>query len=110
MKIQLLVALGLVLGAAATQVARAADDHLDAETKARVERFEKGPATIDVSKYPDGIKENYEVFSHEVLAVPQAEPPDQLGLRAAGGVVALHQADDAQARLGHQRRRRQEDL
>jgi hypothetical protein len=36
---------------------------MDAETKARVERFEKGPATIDVSKYPDGIKENYEVFS-----------------------------------------------
>ena len=36
---------------------------LDPETKARVERFEKGPATIDVAKYPDGIKENYEVFS-----------------------------------------------
>ena len=43
-------------------VARA-DDPLDPETKARVERFEKGPARIDVSKYPDGIKENYEVFS-----------------------------------------------
>lgn len=42
--------------------ARAADQ-LDPETQARVERFEKGPATIDVSKYPDGIKENYEVFS-----------------------------------------------
>jgi len=35
---------------------------LDPETKARIERFEKGPATIDVSKYPDGIKENYDVF------------------------------------------------
>ena len=45
-------------------VARAADE-LDAETKARVERFEKGPATIDISKYPDGIKENYEVFSQK---------------------------------------------
>jgi hypothetical protein len=45
-------------------VARAADE-LDAETKARVERFEKGPATIDVSKYPDGIKENYETFSQK---------------------------------------------
>ncbi len=43
--------------------ARAADEPLDAETKARIERFEKGPATIDVSKYPDGIKDNYEVFS-----------------------------------------------
>ena len=40
-----------------------AEDQLDAETKARVERFEKGPATINVSKYPDGVKDNYEVFS-----------------------------------------------
>jgi hypothetical protein len=44
--------------------ARSADT-LDAETKARVERFEKGPATIDISKYPDGIKANYEVFSQK---------------------------------------------
>ena len=36
---------------------------MDAETKARVERFEKGPATINVSKYPQGIQDNYEVFS-----------------------------------------------
>jgi hypothetical protein len=42
---------------------RAADAQLDPETKARVERFEKGPQTIDISKYPDGLKENYEVFS-----------------------------------------------
>jgi hypothetical protein len=45
-------------------IARAADE-LDAETKARVERFEKGAATIDVSKYPDGIKDNYQVFSEK---------------------------------------------
>jgi cytochrome c5 len=44
---------------------RAADEPLDAETKARVERFEKGAATVDISKYPDGIKENYEVFSQK---------------------------------------------
>jgi len=43
-------------------VARA-EDQLDAETKARIEKFEKGPATIDVSKYPQGIQDNYEVFS-----------------------------------------------
>jgi len=43
--------------------ALAAEEQVDAQTKARIERFEKGPATIDVSKYPDGIKENYEVFS-----------------------------------------------
>jgi hypothetical protein len=65
MKYQLVVC---VLGATALALlgagaARAAEEPLDAETKARVERFEKGPATIDVSKYPDGIKENYEVFS-----------------------------------------------
>jgi hypothetical protein len=52
----------LVLGVRPAAL-RAAEDVLDPETKARVERFEKGPATIDVSKYPDGIKENYEVFS-----------------------------------------------
>ena len=45
-------------------VARAAVE-LDAETKARVERFEKGAATVDISKYPDGIKANYEVFSQK---------------------------------------------
>ena len=39
-----------------------AEEQLDPETKARIERFEKGPQTINVSKYPDGIKENYEVF------------------------------------------------
>jgi cytochrome c5 len=55
--------LGLAIAAGAALIARAADEPLDAETKARVERFEKGPATVDVSKYPDGVKENYEVFS-----------------------------------------------
>ena len=58
----------VLLGAAALtlgpRLALAADE-LDAETKARVERFEKGPTTVDVSKYPDGIKENYEVFSQK---------------------------------------------
>jgi len=42
-----------------------AEDQLDAETKARIDRFEKGPATIDVSKYPQGIQDNYEVFSQK---------------------------------------------
>jgi hypothetical protein len=60
--------LTLLAGAAALALTqarecRAADAPLDPETKARVERFEKGPATIDVSKYPQGIQENYEVFS-----------------------------------------------
>src|ERR1039458_6146415 len=55
--------LGLAIAATSALVARAADEPMDAETKARVERFEKGPVTIDVSKYPDGVKRNYEVFS-----------------------------------------------
>lgn len=65
MKVQFLVTLGLALGAGAIVSVRAADDQLDPETKARIERFEKGPATVDISKYPDAIKENYEVFSQK---------------------------------------------
>ena len=42
---------------------RPPDVPLDAETQARVERFEKGPATVDVSKYPEAIRDNYQVFS-----------------------------------------------
>jgi hypothetical protein len=38
---------------------------LDAATQARIDRFEKGPATINVSKYPAGIQENYAVFSQK---------------------------------------------
>jgi len=38
---------------------------LDAATQARVERFEKGPATVNVSKYPAGIQEDYAVFSQK---------------------------------------------
>ncbi len=60
---QLVLALGLTLGAGVAL--RAADDNLDPETKARIERFEKGPATVDVSKYPDPIKEDYQVFSQK---------------------------------------------
>ena len=42
-----------------------AEDQLDEATKARIEKFEHGPASIDVSKYPQGIKDNYEVFSQK---------------------------------------------
>ncbi len=56
-------AASFVVGLATTCQAAAGDENLDAATKARIERFEKGPATIDVSKYPEGIKEDYEVFS-----------------------------------------------
>jgi hypothetical protein len=65
MKIQNLLVLSLLLGTSTNYVASAADENLDAATKARVERFEKGPATIDVSKYPQGIQDNYAVFSQK---------------------------------------------
>jgi hypothetical protein len=65
MTIPAMMILGLAFTAGMTLASRAADDQLDAATKARIERFEKGPATVDVSKYPDGIKENYEVFSQK---------------------------------------------
>lgn len=64
---QLPLAIGAALLLAVTfgGAARAADETLDPETKARVERFEKGPATVDISKYPDAIKEYYQVFSEK---------------------------------------------
>jgi hypothetical protein len=40
----------------------AADDDVDAATKAKIAEFDKGPASIDVSAYPAGIKKNYELF------------------------------------------------
>lgn len=58
----------MLLGAALLALAqparcRGAEPPLDPETQARIDRFEKGPATIDVSKYPQPVQENYEVFS-----------------------------------------------
>ena len=60
-----IVLLSAAFAGLATGAARAADENLDPATKARIERFEKGPATIDISKYPAGIQENYEVFSQK---------------------------------------------
>jgi hypothetical protein len=60
-----LVAGAAVLGVAGAGLGRALAQDMDAETKARVDRFEKGPATIDVSKYPQAIQDNYELFSHK---------------------------------------------
>jgi hypothetical protein len=60
----------VLLGATALVVteiglSRASAQEMDAATKARVEQFEKGPATIDVSKYPQGMQESYQVFSQK---------------------------------------------
>jgi len=50
------------LGLSGAAITRAADA-MDAETKARVERFEKGPATVNVTKYPQAIQQDYQVFA-----------------------------------------------
>jgi hypothetical protein len=54
-----------LLGVTGTGLRSATAQEMDAETKARVERFEKGPATIDVSKYPAQIKDYYQTFSQK---------------------------------------------
>lgn len=41
---------------------RAADEPIDAATKAKIAQFDKGPATIDVSAYPAPIQKAYGVF------------------------------------------------
>lgn len=61
-KITLIAAFALAL--AATGICRA-EEELDAATKARIAELEKGPSTIDVSKYPEGIRKNYEVFQQK---------------------------------------------
>ena len=54
-----------VLGVTGAGLCRATAQELDAETKARIERFEKGATTVDVSKYPEVIKDNYQLFSQK---------------------------------------------
>lgn len=62
---------GILLGAAGftligTSVIRADGGafgpDIDAATRAKILGFDKGPASIDVSAYPAGIRKNYEVF------------------------------------------------
>jgi|SRR5450631_392765 hypothetical protein len=55
----------LFAGLLALTITVRADDTLDAATQARINAFEKGPATIDISKYPQGIQDNYAVFSQK---------------------------------------------
>ena len=55
--------------------ALADEAQLDPETKARIERYEKGPATIDVSGYPKGIQENYKVFREKCTLCHQLSRP-----------------------------------
>lgn len=50
-----------------TNVIRAADDEIDAATKAKIAEFDKGPTKIDVAAYPAGIQKNYEVFREKCV-------------------------------------------
>jgi cytochrome c5 len=65
-KIALFLPAAAALALFAAGITRAADDPpIDAETKARIDKFEQGPATVDVSKYPQGIQDNYDTFSQK---------------------------------------------
>jgi hypothetical protein len=58
----------ILLGAAAfgvIGVGFALAQALDAETQARIERFERGPATINISGYPAAAQQDYAVFSQK---------------------------------------------
>jgi cytochrome c len=52
-----------------------AEEQLDPATKARIEKYDKGPTTIDVSKYPPGIKSNYAVFRQKCSLCHQLSRP-----------------------------------
>jgi len=54
-----------VLGVTGAGLGRAAAQNMDAATKARIDQFEKGPATIDVSKYPAQLQDYYQTFSQK---------------------------------------------
>lgn len=55
--------LGAALLAAAVGVAaQQVEEEMDAETKARVDKFDKGPSKINVSKYPPEIKGTYKLY------------------------------------------------
>lgn len=54
-----MVTLLLLAGAG---LCRAATDDVDAATLARIAQFDKGPSTIDVSKYAPEIQKDYKIF------------------------------------------------
>jgi hypothetical protein len=54
----------LLLGGAAFAVVGAGFALAEA-VDARIEQFDKGPATINVTKYPSGIQQDYEVFTQK---------------------------------------------
>lgn len=53
---------------AGIQLVRASDEKLDPATQARVDRYDKGPATVDVSSYPGVIQKDYREFTMKCAA------------------------------------------
>ncbi|HWB59226.1 MAG TPA: hypothetical protein VG733_07030 [Chthoniobacteraceae bacterium] len=64
-KINYLIMFGLIVLAVASARILWAQDQVDPATKARIEKFEQGPATINVSKYPASIQADYATFSQK---------------------------------------------
>lgn len=64
MNTKLLIAF-LCVGLVAMAARRVYGDELDEATKARIAKAETGAATIDVSKYPQQIQEDYTQFSQK---------------------------------------------
>ncbi len=52
-----------------------ADEPLDPATKARIEKYDKGPTSVDVAGYPAGIKSNYAVFRQKCSLCHQLSRP-----------------------------------
>ena len=75
MKTRLITAVLAVLLLTGAGVCRAATDDVDAATKARIAEFDKGPATVDVSKYPAGIQKDYDVFREKCTLCHQLSRP-----------------------------------
>jgi hypothetical protein len=65
-------ALGAFLGSGLMVLAA---EQLDPATKARIEKYDKGPSTIDVAQYPAGIKSNYTVFRQKCSLCHQLSRP-----------------------------------
>ncbi len=56
-------------------VGRARGEELDEATKARIAKAEAGPATIDVSKYPQQIQDDYGTFSQKCVQCHKLSRP-----------------------------------
>ena len=61
---------------AGSRLVRADDGNLDDATKARIAKAEQGPATIDVSKYPQKIQDIYtDIFSQKCMQCHRLSRP-----------------------------------